>query len=458
MIPREDPYGWGVFSIPMSRELRAGGPSPLPPGNPAADLARMLAHDTPWRAVIISVLMTCLAFSCLLLLGRSRPVPLLRPKPAPVEVTVLLREEVRELPRPAVVKAPVPVPVRKKAPPPLQAPQRIVRQAPVPPPEPPPVRQVPPAEAPLPRPSQMTPPLPERLAEARSPLPSRKAEMAVQPEASLPVAPSLASYDQTPRPAAAAVLPKQTSSFDSAAPTAGLVAQPAPGRVADRAPARESLPSAATAALGSPAGAELSAVDTGLSSVRYETPSAAPALPSPVRRETVATGRGGEAEIGSPQGTGVRTDIGERASDAQQPASGRTQVAFAGAGPEETLRGPAATVRNNGSPAATALPAGGGSFDFLDFVAPADLDRSVMVSLNRLRTCLDPEAEMKLKTRLAALLGRPALCRSGGVIFDIRNPESAYSIHIDLYNYERREFQDRCDALRLAVQSCEARR
>jgi hypothetical protein len=50
------------------------------------------------------------------------------------------------------------------------------------------------------------------------------------------------------------------------------------------------------------------------------------------------------------------------------------------------------------------------------------------------------------------------MCRSGGVVFDIRNPESAYSIHIDLYNYEQREFQDRCDALRLAVQSCNARR
>ncbi len=70
-----------------------------------------------------------------------------------------------------------------------------------------------------------------------------------------------------------------------------------------------------------------------------------------------------------------------------------------------------------------------------------------MVNLNRLRTCLDPTAETTLKSRLAAMLSQPALCRSGGVVFDIRNPESAYSIHLDIYNYEQREFKDRCDAL-----------
>ena len=44
-------------------------------------------------------------------------------------------------------------------------------------------------------------------------------------------------------------------------------------------------------------------------------------------------------------------------------------------------------------------------------------------------------------------LSRPGTCRTGGVVFDIRQPESAWSIHLDIYNYEHREFQDRCDAL-----------
>jgi hypothetical protein len=100
----------------------------------------------------------------------------------------------------------------------------------------------------------------------------------------------------------------------------------------------------------------------------------------------------------------------------------------------------------------------GKSYDFLDLVGAADLDRTVMMSLNQLQTCLDPEEELKLKTRLAAMLSRPGQCRSGGVVFDIRQPESAYSIHVNLYNYEQKEFQDRCSALRLAVYSCGVRR
>jgi hypothetical protein len=174
---------------------------------------------------------------------------------------------------------------------------------------------------------------------------------------------------------------------------------------------------------------------------------------------SVATTRGMEEAIASPQVSGVRTDIGERVSDVTVPASDKASVALPGAGTEESLIGPAATVINTTTQMATTLPVGGGgSFDFLDSMASSDLDRSFMVSLNRLRTCRDPGEETKLKTSLASLLNQPAMCRSGGVVFDIRNPESAYSIHINLYNYEQKEFQDRCDALRLAVQSCKARR
>ncbi|MBE0597413.1 MAG: hypothetical protein IH614_09095, partial [Desulfuromonadales bacterium] len=98
------------------------------------------------------------------------------------------------------------------------------------------------------------------------------------------------------------------------------------------------------------------------------------------------------------------------------------------------------------------------SFDFLEGVPSAELDPAKLVSLNRLRTCRDPEAEKQLKTRLATLLSRPQLCRSGGVIFDVRHPESAWSIHVDLFNYEQREFPDRCAALQLAVDCFAGRR
>ena len=98
------------------------------------------------------------------------------------------------------------------------------------------------------------------------------------------------------------------------------------------------------------------------------------------------------------------------------------------------------------------------SYAFLDRIAPSELDSTQLVHLNRLATCLDPGMEIALKTRLATLLSRPALCRSGGIIFDVLYPESAYSVHLRFYNYEQREFADRCAALRQAVECFEARR
>lgn len=131
-----------------------------------------------------------------------------------------------------------------------------------------------------------------------------------------------------------------------------------------------------------------------------------------------------------------------------QPPSPPPRPALATAPAEKTLE-----------PRRPELPAGANApFAFLDQLAPAELDRSLLVSLNRLRTCRDPRAELQLRTRLATLLSRPALCRSGGVVFDVLYPESAYSVHIDLYNYEQKEFSDRCAALRQAIDCFEARR
>jgi hypothetical protein len=340
----------------------------------------------------------------------------------------------------------------------IQEPPRVVRKPPVLQPKMVPARQTPPVETPLPQPSKISSRLSEPLTKTPSAMPSRKAEMPVPQEASLSVAPTLNSYEQPSRPVATAALPSQKASFSTDAAVSELVAQPAPRRVAERSSARASLPSKATVAISRPNATELNAVETGLSNVQYETVRPTPSLPASARMAAVGTSRGGEAAIASPQASGVRTDIGERVSDAPAPVSGRASVAFSGAGSEESLIGPAATVINTTTQMATALPVGDGSFDFLDSMASSDLDRSLMVSLNRLRTCRDPGEEKKLKTSLASLLSQPAMCRTGGVVFDIRNPESAYSIHVNFFNYEQREFQDRCDALRLAVQSCEARR
>lgn len=458
MIPGGDPYGWGVFSVPMPHEVRPADPAGTP-------LWRLLFRDVPWRNVLFSVVMTCLAGIALLLFGRSQPAPLLRPEPPPVEVTVLLREEVKIVPPPAVVTTPPPkpMPVPKPAvkPPPKPPEPQVVRPAPAPPvvrpvPAPPPKPQPlrpPPTEAPLPQPAQMAR-LPQRQAPATA-MPQRQADMKMQAEAVLPVAPSAATYQQNPRSTRSAEMPQQATTFRTEAPVAGLAVQPATGRVAERAADRPSLPKSAASAFGTPAREQLATVDTGLSQTRYATPSAAASMPAPAPSRAVTTGRGGDPAVAAPQARGLRTDLGARKTEA--PAMERSAVAFAGAGGEPTLSGPAAAAIQTTTTTASALPAGG-SFDFLDLMAPADLDQSVLVSLNKLRTCRDPAAENRLKTKLAALLNGPARCRAGGVVFAIRNPESAYSIHVDLYNYEQREFRDRCDALELAVRSCETRR
>ena len=473
MIPVEYPYGWGVYSLPMLRDISTGPPLVPPPVYPTAGLVRTLADETPWRRVLLSILLACLSLLLLLVLKLSHQEPLLPSEPEPVVVAVILPQEVPQPPPPAVVE--MPKPARKQTPlkvqklevqeppiqkPPVQEPPPVARKAPVSPPKPPPVRKAPTVETPLPQPSRVSPRLPEQKVEARKALPSRKAEVSVQSEVALPAAQALASYDQTPRQATTAALPQQRSSFSTDDAVPEVVAQLAPKRVTERRPARASLPSKATVALGSPAAAELNAVDTGLSNVRYDTPRQAQSLPASTRMASLATSRGAEADIGSPQMNSVNPGISERAAASEAPVSGRALVTIPAAGTEEALIGPTATVRATapGAPVASNLPVDGGSFDFLDSMASSELDRSFMVSLNRLRTCRDPAEEKKLKTSLAALLSQPAMCRSGGVVFDIRNPESAYSIHVDLYNYEQREFQDRCDALRLAVQSCEARR
>ncbi len=508
MIPGEYPYGWGVYSLPMLRDLGARNPLILPAVYPAG-LARTLVDETPWRRVMLSILMACLSLALLLVLGLSRLEPLQRPELAPVEVAVILQEPV-----PPPVVAPAPEPLRKKSPAPIKAqpvpvPPPVVRSAPETPteplqvrqarPEPRPVAKPQPQEAPLPRPTQVAPRLPEKLAEARPAVPQRKAEVPVQPEAFLLVAPPLAAYNQIPRSKTTADLALQRSTFKTDVPVSDIGILPAAKRANERKPAsaslpssatttlnnsatvelntgalvgtkpavtkiagrklaKASLPSTATAAFGSPTAVELDSVDTRVSSVRYEVSRQTSSLPTTARRQTIATGRSQETDIGSPQMSGILPDIDGHATDNVPPVADSTAVSLAGGSADVSLVGPAATVRNMAAPEATALPIVSGSYDFLDSISFSKLDQSVMVSLNRLSTCSDPGEESKLKTRLAALLSQPGLCRSGGVVFDIRNPESAYSIHIDLYNYEQKEFQDRCDALRLAVQSCEARR
>ncbi len=449
MIAGEDLYGWGVCGLPMPRNAGAGEPSPLPPGNPAADLAGHLVHDLSWRMITFSVVMTGLALAGIFLADFHLAAQFVRPEPMPVDIAVRFREEV-----PAVLPPPVPPPVVKPLPEPPQAaamPKKPVRPEPPPPvvkPAPRVVQTIPPEPAPMSLPRRAAPPVPS--------VPGQKAEVALKPAAELPVAPIMPVY-QGKRPKAAAGIPSARAPLFRSHPADTLPAgRPHLRPLAERPALPTELP-AAPVALSAPADAGLQAVDTGLSPRKYQTPSAAPALPPPVRRENLAAFRPSREDLQPPAPRPQPRRAGR--APAPLPQAGQALAVFSSQPATELALPAAADLVQPAAPPEGNSPAiSGTSFDFLDEVAPADLDRSFLVSLNRLRTCLDPGAEIKLKTRLATLLSRPSVCRSGGVLFDIRQPDSAYSIQLDFYNYERKNFPDRCAALRQAVECCEARR
>jgi len=494
-----EPYGWGVFSIPMQHEVGAADPAGL-------SLFRLLTRDIPWRSVGLSVLLTCLMLATALWFPFRQPESLERIEPPPVEVTVMLPEpapvplaavaappvESAPAPKPKVQRPPAEPPppvaplepitppepvVALKAvvpPKPVAPPKPVVRPEPIPPPKPVMARQpaaqpkpqvlptrkpveIKPQAEPLPKPTQLAQRLSQRQTPPPSALPKRQAEVRATSAETLPVAPSVAVYADKPRAASATELPQQAAAFRSEASAVSLNVQPIASRVAKRAADQPSLPQSAASSFASPAKTQLASADTGLTQTRYARANTAVSLPDTPRTQALTTGRSGDPAVAVPQTTALQTDLKPRPGTMSAPTMNQSTVALASTAGEEVLSGPAATVMPTSAAKAATLAAEG-SYDFLDLVAPSELDPSVMISLNRLSTCRDPGEETQLKTQLAVLLNQPGLCRSGGVVFDIRNPESAYSIHIDLYNYAQREFRDRCDALRLAVQSCAARR
>ena len=467
MISGDDLYGWGVFDVPMERVLRSGG-SPSSHQVPLkAEPARKLLQDLPWRIVGSSILLTVLCLVALLLLVKNPPETLVSSEPQPVEIAVRIFEDVPSIPPPDVVEPPAPAPqesvvVVPEEPPPIPeepkvalqpAPEKTVQAAPVKPPEP--IRiQPPPANLRLPLPSSLQPPPPEPKPKERPALPEQKAQVVARQEAVLPE-PSRTTYKQRSTPASAS-LPNRKAALEKEVASVDLGAGPHTARVAERGTAPGALPQTPAIALERSDGTDLGD-DAPLMNARYANLADSPETPLPVPQRTAVSNGGGGGEM-LPKATAIASP-GPRTTVAMLPPAERSNSSFGGLGrkADPDLAGPA--VQTASMPQGRHVAeAPGKSYDFLDLVGPADLDRTVMMSLNQLQTCLDPEEELKLKTRLAAMLSRPGQCRSGGVVFDIRQPESAYSIHVNLYNYEQKEFQDRCSALRLAVYSCGVRR
>jgi outer membrane biosynthesis protein TonB len=91
----------------------------------------------------------------------------------------------------------------------------------------------------------------------------------------------------------------------------------------------------------------------------------------------------------------------------------------------------------------------GGAVNFVSEAGGGALDTSLLVSLNQLSACIDQSEEDRLRTRLAVLLEGDGQCRSGEMIFLFKNPDTGWTMQVNLYNPI--DFSDRCSALLAAI-------
>jgi hypothetical protein len=456
MIPRQDPYGWGVTGIPIARRP-AGKRSTGRPGNRSpGDLFNLLRRDLPWVPLIFSAATTALLLAVLLLLARSPEAPSPR---RPVILAVRL-QETPPPPPPAPARAPSPRPVSPVPLPKTEPmPPTPVRASAPPRPQPaivPPRAPLlaPAAKVRLPAPSRVT--RPPRLPKPPPALPRSDLKLTDTSSPSLPAAASLSAGRWAPSKAATAFPVPERTTLGLSGPRPKLANRPDLPPSARRVDSSETLPPATPMALAASLGTRLPALALRPARQGIGRRRLGPAGPSPIRQDSLVAINGGRSAVLLPAASIRKGISGHRKAAPALPPGGPTVTTFVR---QETELGPTGLQTTPGAQERPALPAASpaaaDAFDYLDRIAPAELDPSVRVSLERLRTCLDPGEERRLKSRLAAMLSRPTLCRTRGVVFDVRFPESAYSIHIDLYNYEGKTFSDRCAALTLAVKSCE---
>jgi hypothetical protein len=391
-------YGWGSGAVPMPKPAQSDG---APPGLPrtalGADLIRHAIHDVPWRT-----LTGCLSLTIGGLLALSAlhtQLPVLTQEAAPVTIAVRFLE-------PPPEPTPIPIAEQPKAPAVLQPEKTRPKILPALPERPLPVAAV----------SEPAPP---------TPLPRKEEVVAHQREETLPAVTSgMERIDLGPLPDLSP--PSQRSK-------------------------RDEIPDSGPVVFASSAGRDLALSNSGISSEHYRERRSEDPMNELVRRERAGLQRSADPEA---------LPATKLASFQERPAQEMPLPES-----KSVLRRTAATeitpsslpsreqrIQGSGSePPATRSA----SFEFFERESPPDLDHTRLVSLTELRTCLDPLAESELRTRLATALSRPGTCRSGGVFFDFHQPESAWSIRIDIYNYEGATFRDRCAALQRAVECSE---
>lgn len=386
-------YGWGSGSVLMPKPKRDGRKRIPVRTRIGVDLRRHLIDDVPWRTLAASF---SLSFAGLLILyALHTQLPALTRETASVVVAVRFLEQPAEPVPPARVEPQQPAVRRKDSPP---------KSAPV----------------------VSTPP--RRAAEAPAPAP----------------APNIAA------PSPVTEITSQQRA-DEGRVTLGPHPDLSPPSLRT---GQDGLPPSAVAVFSSAREHSLDLGETALSSrLPPNRRAELPMSESAPRRESVAVQKG--TEVGALPEAKIAPLRQRAALEGKLPES-KSALHGAAASPAQGIALPSAPAspRKTDQNAHQVAP-GHPTFEIVDRDNPSVLDRSRLVSLTELRTCVDPQAETNLRTRLATLLSRPTLCRSGGLYFDFHHPESAWSIRVDIYNYEGATFGDRCAALQRAVECSE---
>jgi hypothetical protein len=181
-------------------------------------------------------------------------------------------------------------------------------------------------------------------------------------------------------------------------------------------------------------------------------------------RAKVMTPASGAPDVAIPGTTGVAvnvgTSVGQNAAAVPSQLNGRgTGERFGVIGGAEDVDIPVLVGKGKasgslgGTEPTFATPSGDGPVSgnvVFKGVEEGAYDPARMISLNQLKACIDPNAEIPLKESLAAGLDTDGRCSLRSMIFFFKYPENAYTLQVDIYNPEN--FVDRCDALRTALQ------
>lgn len=358
-----------------------------------------------------------------------------------------------EPPAPPEVVLPPPVVAAEPPPPVVEPPPQVQPATPVSPPVANPVRELPQPQRPVQRVTSTTVPTQSLPASQVTPVPpvsnepdlnaprSLKPVSSARPQA----APQLEESNviavnrggaQLDAPSTSRSFQQRSSSASTALPDAAVPSLPAVTRSADIVPAP---------------------VVRGPQAVASRNP-ATVGLPVTASSPLPATARGA-TDLAPP---GVSVAARPQSSKAAVPAAPQAPAVTLARRSGPDLAAPAVTVGGGPvvpSPRSVATPALADSAATVGASqSGVKIDQASLAFFRGLKTCLDTEEEMRLKTRLATLLEFDKECRApGGTTFYLVSPVDAYSLRVGVRPGSGVTFRDRCEALRAAVQCVETR-